>query len=90
MLRKLRGKDLISKPGSQRRYLVHPAAARTITALLTLRDQVIAPILAGVRSPRLGRKPAHWTRVDRHYETIRVNMQALFNDLGIATCSNAA
>ncbi len=33
-LRKLRGKDLISKPGSQRRYLVQPAAAQTITALL--------------------------------------------------------
>ena len=34
-----------------------PAAARTITALLTLRDQVITPILAGVRSPRMGRNP---------------------------------
>lgn len=83
-LRKLRGKDLISKPGSHRRYLVQPPAARTITALLTLRDQVIVPILAGVRSPRMGRKPAHWTRVDRHYETIRVTMQALFCDLGIS------
>lgn len=89
-LRKLRGKDLISKPGSQRRYLVQPAAARTITALLTLRDQVIVPILAGVRSPRMGRKPAHWTCVDRHYETLRVNMQALFSDLGISGGSLAA
>lgn len=26
-------------------------------ALLALREQVIAPILAGVRSPRLGRNP---------------------------------
>ena len=61
------------------------AAARTIAALLTLRDQVIAPILAGIRSPRMGRKPAHWTRVDRDYERIRVDMQTLFSDLAIET-----
>ena len=60
-------------------------AARTIAALLTLRDQVIAPILAGLRSPRMGRKPAHWTRVDRDYERIRIDMQTLFNDLAIET-----
>jgi len=83
-LRKLRGKDLIAKPGRSRRYQTPPQAARTIAALLALREQVIAPILAGVRSPRLGRKPAHWTAIDRDYETLRVNMQALFHHLGIA------
>jgi hypothetical protein len=50
-----------------------------------LRDQVIAPILAAVRSPKMGRKPAHWTRVDRDYERIRIDMQTLFNDLAIET-----
>ena len=44
------------------------AAARTIAALLTLRDHVIAPILAGVRSPRMGRKP---TNLDRHRPRLR-------------------
>ncbi len=39
-----------------------------MAALLALRDQVIAPILAGIRSPRMGRKPPHWTRIDRDYE----------------------
>jgi hypothetical protein len=34
-------------------------AARTITALLTLRDHVIAPILAGIRHPGPGHQPAH-------------------------------
>ena len=61
-LRKLRGKQLITKPGRSRRYQVPDDAARTIAALLTLREEVIAPILAGVRSPRRGRKPATWTR----------------------------
>jgi hypothetical protein len=82
-LRKLRGKDLLLKPGRARRYQVPPGAARTITALLALRDHVIAPILAGVRSPRPGRRPTHWTRIDADYENLRISMQALFNDLGI-------
>jgi hypothetical protein len=50
-LRKLRGKNLIAQPGRTRRYHVPPQAARTIAALLALRSHVIAPILAGVRSP---------------------------------------
>jgi hypothetical protein len=89
-LRKLRGKGLAVKPGRSRRYHIPPEAARTIAALLALRDQVIAPILAGVRSPRLGRKPAVWTRVDRDYETLRIGMQTLFHDLGITPAAAAA
>jgi hypothetical protein len=89
-LRKLRGKDLIAKPAGTRRYNVPLHAARTIAALLALRDQVIAPILAGVRSPRQGRKPAHWTRIDRDYEALRIGMQTLFHDLGITVDAAAA
>jgi hypothetical protein len=65
-------------------------AARTIAALLTLHNHVIGPILAGIRSPRMGRKPAHWTQADRDYETLRIGMQALFRDLGITTGTAAA
>ena len=82
-MRKLRCKELITKPGRTRRYHLSPQTAGTIAALLTLREQVIAPILAGVRSPRRGRKPATWTNVDRDYEKIRIGMQTLFQDLGI-------
>jgi hypothetical protein len=84
-LRKLRGHDLVTKPGRHRRYQVPPQAARTITALLTLRDHVIAPIIAGVRVPRRGRPPTHLTPVDRHYEAMRVNMAELFDHLAITT-----
>ena len=83
-LKKLRGKHLVVKPGTSRRYHAPPDALRTITALLVLRDQVITPILAGVRVPRLGRKPKTWTRTDRHYEALRLEMKALLNDCGIA------
>ena len=89
-LRKLRGKHLIGKPGRTRRYHVPPDAARTIAALLALRDHVIAPVLAGVRSPRRGRRPTHWTPIDRDYETLRIGMQTLFNDIGISTIPAAA
>ena len=84
-LRRLRGKQLVVKPGRTRRSRVPALAARTIAALLTLRDQVIAPILAGIRSPRMGRKPKAWTSIDRDYEQIRANMQTLFDDLALTT-----
>jgi len=64
--------------------------ARIITALLTLREQVISPILAGIRTPRLGRKPTYWTRIDRDYETLRTQMQTLFHHLGITITGAAA
>jgi hypothetical protein len=59
-LKKLRAKQLVTKPAHSRRYLVPPDAARTTSALTVLRDYVVVPILAGVRSPRQGRKPAVW------------------------------
>ena len=88
-LRKLRAKNLVVKPGRSRRYHLPSQPARIITALLTLREQVISPILAGIQSPRMDRKPAAWTRVDRDYETLRINMQTLFHDLGITTTTAA-
>ena len=83
-LRKLRGKHLAGKPGRTRRYLISPAAARIISALLTLREHVIAPLLAGTADPRIRRTPRHWTDVDRHYQALRLEMMALFADIGIA------
>jgi len=89
-LRKLRGKQLVIKPARTRRYQVPGDAARIMTALLTLRDKVIAPLVSGIRTPRRGRPPKHWTQIDRDYETIRLAMQTLFNDLGISPRPAAA
>ena len=86
-LRKLRAKNLVQKPGSTRRYQVPPHALRTITALSTLRDQVLAPLLAAVSTPRLVTKANTWTDVEHDYETLRANMQTLFDDLGIAAAA---
>jgi hypothetical protein len=83
-LKKLRGKHLIMRLGSSRRYQAPPEAVRTIAALLILRDQVIRPLLAGVRTRHVGRKPKTWTVIDTHYETLRLDLRHLFQDLGIA------
>ena len=77
-LRKLRGKHLAGKPGRTRRYHISPGAARIISALLTLREHVIAPLLAGTADPRIRRTPRHWTEIDRHYQALRLEMMALF------------
>jgi hypothetical protein len=68
-VRKLRGKQLVAKLGRTRRYQVPDNAA-----LFTIRDQVIALLLAGVRTPRRGCQPAAWTRIDRDYEALRVDL----------------
>jgi hypothetical protein len=70
-LRKLRGKQLVITPGRTRRYHLPELAGRTIAALLTLRDKVIAPLAAGTHTPRQGRPPKNWTTIDRDYETLR-------------------
>ena len=54
---------------------------RLATARLLLARAETA--LAGAGSPRLGRKPATWTRLDRDYEQIHIDMQNLFYNLGI-------
>jgi hypothetical protein len=89
-LRKLRGKQLVHKPGRTRRCHVPELTARTITALLTLRDKVIGPLIAGIRTPRQDRPPKNWTTIDRDYETLRREMQTLLNHLDIATKATAA
>ena len=83
-LKKLRAKDLDHKVGRSRRYQLSPGAARIISALVTLREHVIAPLLAGTADPRIRRTPRYWTDIDRHYQALRLEMMALFADIGIA------
>ncbi len=82
-LKKRRAKGLIGKVGSSRRYQAPPDGLRTIAALLVLRDKVIKPILAGTAKPKMGRKPKTWSAIDEHDETVRKDMQTLFEDLGL-------
>jgi hypothetical protein len=80
----------VTKVPRSHRYQINPASIRTITALLTLREHVIAPIIAGVHGRKRGRKPTTWTTIDRDYEKLRIDMQDLFHDLGIMIDAPAA
>ncbi len=81
-LRKLRGKRL-DKPGRTRRYHVPPLAHHRRPAHPARPAHRPDPRRGA--QPRMGHKPAHWARVDRDYERIRLDMQTLFNDLAIET-----
>jgi hypothetical protein len=83
-IKKLRAKGMVRKIGKSRRYEPVPDGLRSMTALLLLREKIIRPLLAASSHPEPGAKPAHPTPVDHHYETLRVGMQDLFTDLGIA------
>jgi hypothetical protein len=47
------------------------------------RSRPTSVTLAGVRTPRMGRKRAAWTAVDRDYEQLRIHMHTLFDHLGL-------
>jgi hypothetical protein len=82
-LKKLRGKGLIRKIGTSRRYEAEPDGLRAMTALVILREKVIRPLLAASRQPESQTKPSHPTPVDQHYEHLRVGMRDLFTVLGV-------
>jgi hypothetical protein len=83
-LKKPRAKDLITKVGRSRRYQLSPPSMRAITTLLVLREHVIGPLLAGARTPPRASEPPKWTLVDQHYRQLQLDMQPLFQELGIA------
>jgi hypothetical protein len=49
-----------------------------------LRDQVIAPVLAGIRKPTRVGPPKTYSRIERDYDA-STDMPILVNDLGIET-----
>ena len=83
-LKKLRGKGMVRKIGTSRRYEPELAGLRAITALLVLREKVIRPLLAASQRPEPQTKTNHPTPVDHHYEHLRAGMRDLFTALGIA------
>ena len=83
-LKKLRGKSWVTNPGGSRRYQATAQGLRAMTAVVTLLDKVIKPLLAGIGKPTPGLQPNHHAAVDRHYEALQREMQGLFNTLGLA------
>jgi hypothetical protein len=83
-LRKLRGKALVERVGTTRRYHPRPPGIRTLAALLILREKVIKPVLAGAGRPKPGRPPKRIHPLDVHYENLQREMRRAFDTLGLA------
>jgi hypothetical protein len=83
-LKKLRGKQIVHRIGSTRRYEPIPSGLRAITALLVLRDKAIKPLLAAAQELAPARGGQNPRAIDRHYQHLRTAMQGVFCELGIA------
>lgn len=83
-LKKLRGKNVVNRIGTSRRYEAPAEGLRTLVALGLLRDKVLKPVL---RNRNLqGPPPRNKNAVDHHYYNLRQEMRRLFRTLKIAAC----
>jgi hypothetical protein len=95
-IRKLRAKNLITRQDRLRRC-TPPDAARTIAAIVVVRDQVLIPCPAGVRASALAPSPVNPATADQHsrnsaarcecYCTTAASRPDNRNNLSIMFCS---
>ena len=83
-LRKLRGKELVTRVGTTRRYRLAPPAIRSLVALLILREKIIKPVLAGAGKPKPGRPPKRAHPLDVHYANLQRELRHTLDTLGVA------
>ena len=83
-LKKLRAKNIVQRIGQTRRYESTASGLRAMVALVVLRNKAIKPLLAAAQRRRKSRGAQNPRPIDRHYETIRMAMQGVFDELGLA------
>ena len=83
-LKKLRAKNIVQRIGQTRRYESTASGLRAMVALVVLRNKAIKPLLAAAQRRRKSRGAQHPRPIDRHYETIRMAIQGVFDELGLA------
>lgn len=83
-LKKFCAKELVGKKQRSRKYQTNHQGLKTMMALLTLREKVIKPVLAGAGKPARGRKPNNQSPLDIIYKSIQTEMRTLFSTVGIA------
>jgi len=83
-LKKFRGKGLINLIVYSRRYEAPFDGLRTMSAFLVLRDKIIAPLLSCAGKRKTGPKPKDQSDLDIYYENIQIEMQNIFQSIGIA------
>jgi hypothetical protein len=83
-LKKLRGKQIVCRIGRTRRYEPLARGLRAMTALVVLRNKAIKPLLAAAQPLHPTRGPHNPKPIDAHYDAVRLAMQGVFHELGIA------
>lgn len=83
-LKKLRGKQIVSRIGKTRRYETVAGGLKAMTALIVLRNKAIKPLLAAAQELRPARQAQNPRAIDNHYDAIRLAMKGVFQELGIA------
>ena len=83
-LKKLRAKQLARRIESTRRYEATPEGLRALAALLVLHDKVIKPLLAAASQRSIEPRMENPTPIDQRYRALRLEMQGLFQELGLA------
>jgi len=83
-LKKLRGKEIVRRIGQTRRYESMTKGLRAMAALVVLRNKAIKPLLAGTQEQRPARGAQNPSGLDTHYDTIRIAMRGVFQELGLA------
>jgi hypothetical protein len=82
-LMKFRGKKLIERIATTRRYRPHPTGISILAGWLILREKVIKPVLAGAGKPHLGPPPKNIQALDQHYENLQRQLRSTFDTLHI-------
>nr|VFJ78827.1 MAG: hypothetical protein BECKFW1821C_GA0114237_12061 [Candidatus Kentron sp. FW] len=82
---KFRGKKFVEKIENSRRYRTLPDGIRVLAGMLTLRERVIKPVLAGLGKPRIGRPPKNVDPLDQHYDNLQRELRRTFETLAILT-----
>ena len=83
-LKKFRGKGIVFRIGSSHRYETSSDGLRALSALVLLRNKILAPLLASATQPRFTSGPTHPSNLDRRYEALRKEMWATLSELGVA------
>jgi len=82
-LKKLRAKQLARRIESTHRYEATPEGLRALVALWVLHDKVIKPLLAAASQPSIQPQMENPTSIDQRYRALRLDMQGLFQELGL-------
>jgi hypothetical protein len=80
-LKKLRGKQIVRRINKSQRYEPIPEGLKTMAALMVLRNKSDQAITRGCTAPPATTPSTKSTPLDTHYETIRVAMEGIFQEL---------